>query len=256
MKADSCGLLDGCTALVTGGAQGIGRGIVLELVRAGCRVVIADRDLPGAQAAADEIRSSGHEVIALAVDVTDEKAVTECVAQAIRHFGQIDILVNNAGIHCEKLGEPSTVEQFNRCLDVNLLGVWRMTQALLPHFKERRTGKIVNIASINGRKPWVDTPGYSASKAAVINLTQALAMKLGTENINVNAVCPGGVMTAMADAFTNDRKAMEDELIQSRLLKRAILPEDIGHAVVFLASSQARSITGQAINVDGGAVFS
>jgi len=248
--------LEDCTALVTGGAQGIGRGIVIELVRAGARVVIADLHLPNAQAAAAEMRSSGHEVIALRVDVTDEAAVTECVEQAIKSFGRIDILVNNAGIHCERPGEPSTVEQFNRCLDVNLLGVWRMTQALLPHFRRQRNGKIVNIASINGRKPWVDTPGYSASKAAVINLTQALAMKLGSDNINVNAVCPGGVMTPMADAFTHDRKALEDELIQSRLLKRPLLPEDIGHAVVFLASPQARSITGQAINVDGGAVLS
>ncbi len=248
--------LEGSTALVTGGAQGIGRGIVLEMVRAGCRVAIADRNLPDAQAAAEDMRSSGHEVIALALDVTDDRTVAECVDQAIRYFGQIDILVNNAGIHCEKLNETSTVEQFNRCLDVNLLGVWRMSQALIPHFRERRSGKIVNIASINGRKPWVDTPAYSASKAAVINLTQALAMKHGADNINVNAVCPGGVMTAMAHAFTKDGKTLEDELIQSRLLKRSLLPEDIGHAVVFLASPQARSITGQAINVDGGAVLS
>jgi len=250
------GSLEGRAALVTGGAQGIGLGIVQELVRAGCRAALADLDLPQAQAAAEEIRLSGYEAIALPVDVTDGKAVRECVVRAISEFGKIDILVNNAGVHCEKLGEPSTIEQFNRCLDVNLLGVWRMSQALIPHFKEHGGGRIVNIASINGRKPWVDTPGYSASKAAVINLTQALAMKHGVDNINVNAVCPGGVMTAMADAFTNDRKAMEDELIQSRLLKRPLLPEDIGHAVVFLASPMARSITGQAINVDGGAVLS
>ena len=89
----------------------------------------------------------------------------------------------------------------------------------------------------------------------MINLTQALAMKHGSDNINVNAVCPGGVMTAMAHAFTKDGKDLEDEIIQSRLLKRPLLPEDIGHAVVFLASPQARSITGQAINVDGGAVL-
>jgi NAD(P)-dependent dehydrogenase (short-subunit alcohol dehydrogenase family) len=164
------------------------------------------------------------------------------------------ILVNNAGIHCEKLNETSTVEQFNRCLDVNLLGVWRMTQALIPHFRQRRSGKIVNIASINGRKPRVDTPAYSASKAAVINLTQALAMKHGSDNINVNAVCPGDVMTAMAYAFTRDGELTEDELIQSRLLKRSLLPEDVGHAVVFLASPHARCMTGQAINGDGGAL--
>jgi NAD(P)-dependent dehydrogenase (short-subunit alcohol dehydrogenase family) len=241
---------------VTGGAQGIGFGIALELARAGCRVVIADRNLEQAQLVAEELKNAGHEVVALLVDVTDAKTIDNCIQAAIDRCGHIDILVNNAGIHCEKIGEPSTVEQFTRCLDVNLLGVWRTTQALLPHFKSRGAGKIVNIASINGRKPWVDTPGYSASKAGVINLTQALAMKLGADNINVNAVCPGGVMTDMADAVTSDRSALEAEIIQSRLLKRPLLPEDIGHAVVFLASPQARNITGQAINVDGGTVLS
>jgi NAD(P)-dependent dehydrogenase (short-subunit alcohol dehydrogenase family) len=250
------GDLQGQNALVTGAAQGIGRGIALELARAGCRVVIADRDLARAQAAAQEMQTAGHEVIALLVDVTDATSVGQCVQAAITRFGRIDILVNNAGIHCEKIGEPSTVEQFNECLDVNLLGVWRMTQALVPHFKAHGTGRIVNVASINGRKPWVDTPGYSASKAGVINLTQSLAMQLGAANINVNAVCPGGVMTAMADALTHDRAAMEREIIQSRILKRPLLPEDIGHAVVFLASPQARNITGQALNVDGGTVLS
>jgi NAD(P)-dependent dehydrogenase (short-subunit alcohol dehydrogenase family) len=248
--------LDGQTALVTGGAQGIGFGIALELARAGCRVVIADRNLERAQLVAEELKNAGHEVVALPMDVTDAKTIDNCIQAAIDRCGHIDILVNNAGIHCEKIGEPSTVEQFTRCLDVNLLGVWRATQALLPHFKSRGAGKIVNIASINGRKPWVDTPGYSASKAGVINLTQALAMKLAADNINVNAVCPGGVMTDMAEAVTSDRRALEAEIIQSRLLKRPLLPEDIGHAVVFLASPQARNITGQAINVDGGTVLS
>jgi NAD(P)-dependent dehydrogenase (short-subunit alcohol dehydrogenase family) len=248
--------LQGQNALVTGGAQGIGRAIALELARAGCHVVIADRDLPRAQAAAEEMQTAGHGVIALPVDVTDARSIHECVQAAIARLQRIDILVNNAGIHCEKIGEVSTVEQFSRCLDVNLLGVWRMTQALVPHFKAFGTGRIVNVASINGRKPWVDTPGYSASKAGVINLTQSLAMQLGASNINVNAVCPGGVMTAMADAFIHDHAALEQEIIQSRILKRPLLPEDIGYAVVFLASAQARSITGQALNVDGGAVLS
>jgi 3-oxoacyl-[acyl-carrier protein] reductase len=248
--------LHGQVALVTGGAQGIGYGIAKELARAGCPVIIADRNLRQAQIVSEELKNAGHEVIALGVDVTDSNSVDACVSAAIKRYGQISILVNNAGIHCEKIGEPSTVEQLSRCFDVNLLGVWRMTQALVPHFKANGTGKIVNIASINGRKPWIDTPGYSASKAAVINLTQALAMKLGADNINVNAVCPGGVMTTMADAFTHDRAVMEREIIESRILKRPLLPEDIGHAVVFLASPQARSITGQALNVDGGTVFS
>jgi NAD(P)-dependent dehydrogenase (short-subunit alcohol dehydrogenase family) len=250
------GDLKGQNALVTGAAQGIGRGIAYELARSGCRVIIADRNLAAAQSAAQEMQAAGHEVIALLVDVTDATSVRECVQAAITRFGRIDILVNNAGIHCERIGELSTVEQFDKCLDVNLLGVWRMSQALVPHFQAHGTGRIVNIASINGRKPWADTPGYSASKAAVINLTQSLAMQLGAANINVNAVCPGGVMTAMADTFTHDRAGFEREIVESRLLKRPLLPEDIGYAVVFFASPRARSITGQALNVDGGTVLS
>jgi NAD(P)-dependent dehydrogenase (short-subunit alcohol dehydrogenase family) len=164
--------------------------------------------------------------------------------------------VNNAGIHCEKIGQLSTVEHFDKCLDVNLLGIWRMTQALVPHFKAHGGGKVVNIASVNGRKPWADTPAYSASKAAAINLTQSLAITLAPDNINVNAVCPGGVMTAMADAFISERPHIADDIIRARLLKRPLLAEDIGHAVVFFASAMARNITGQSLNVDGGYVLS
>ena len=130
-----------------------------------------------------------------------------------------------------------------------------MTQELTPHFKAYRAGKIINIASIDGRKPWADTPAYSASKAALINLTQSMAIQLGQYNINVNAVCPGGIITPMAEALIKDLRALEDQIVQERPLKRALLPEDIGHAVVFLASTQSRNITGQALNVDGGAIM-
>ena len=131
-----------------------------------------------------------------------------------------------------------------------------MVQALLPHLKNQGGGKIINIASINGRKPWIDTPAYSASKAALINLTQSLASQLGASSINVNAVCPGGVMTPMADAFKQDKPTLSEGIINARVLKRELLPEDIGRAVVFLASPQARNITGQSLNVDGGTVMS
>jgi NAD(P)-dependent dehydrogenase (short-subunit alcohol dehydrogenase family) len=245
----------GQTVLVTGGAQGIGFGIALELARAGSRVVIADMDLDKAHAAAKEIQQIGADAAALVLDVMDEESVDKCVASSIERFGRIDVLVNNAGIHCETVGQVSTVRHFKQCFDVNLFGVWRMTQALVPHFRAHGGGKIVNVASINGRKPWVDTPAYSASKAAVINLTQSLAAKLGADNINVNAVCPGGVLTAMANQFTQDLPAMLQTMIRSRVLKRELFPEDIGHAVVFFASAQAGSITGQALNVDCGTVM-
>jgi NAD(P)-dependent dehydrogenase (short-subunit alcohol dehydrogenase family) len=244
--------LKGRAAIVTGGAQGIGFGIALELARAGCRVVLADRDLERASASAAQLRSAGHEAIASRLDVTDEQSVRDGMQAAPGRFGGIDILVNNAGIHCEKIGEVSRAEHFEHCLQVNLIGVWRVTQSLLPHFKARGGGKIVNIASVNGRKAWADTPAYSASKAGVINLTQSLATTLGPYNINVNAVCPGGVITAMAEQFNPDRAAMQAMLITPRPLKRPLLPEDVGQAVVFFASEHARNITGQALNVDCG----
>jgi 3-oxoacyl-[acyl-carrier protein] reductase len=248
--------LTGQAALVTGATQGIGRAIALELARAGSRVAVAGRDMRNAHMVVEEIEALNGEGAAIQLDVTDATSVQRCAREAIVRFSSIDILVNNAGIHCEKIGRASTVEHFERCFDVNLFGVWRMTQALVPHFRVRGGGKIINIASINGRKPWADTPAYSASKAALINLTQALAIQLAPDDINVNAVCPGGIMTAMADAFKEDRPALRERIVSSRLLKRELLPEDIGHAVVFLASAQARNITGQALNVDGGTVLS
>ena len=247
--------LSGQTALVTGGAQGIGFGIACELARTGCRVIIADRNLDGAKAAVQKIEALGQEALALSLDVTDDSSVRQCIESAIAWRG-VEILVNNAGIHTERIGQLSTIENFHRCLEVNLLGGWRVIQALAPHFRAHRRGKIVNIASINGRKPWVDTPAYSASKAAFINLTQSLAATLGADGINVNAVCPGGVITAMADPFKVDRPDILSGILSSRTLQRELAPEDIGMAVVFLVSQQARCITGQALNVDCGQVMS
>lgn len=243
-------------ALVTGGAQGIGKGIVTELAAAGAQVVIGDIDISAAQATANEIKLIGCEVLPLVLDVSDDISVNECVAHGIAHFGQIDILVNNAGIHRESIETDSTIEQFKQCFDVNLFGIWRMVRALLPHFRAANTGNIVNIASINGRTPWADTPAYSASKAAVINLTRSLAIKLGIDNINVNAVCPGGVITRMADSFSSDGEKILDSILDERILKRHLSPQDIGCAVAFFASARAKNITGQALNVDCGTVLS
>jgi NAD(P)-dependent dehydrogenase (short-subunit alcohol dehydrogenase family) len=248
--------LSGRVSLVTGAARGIGFGIALELARAGSRVVVTDYDVQKAADAVDAITRAGYEAIAIGLDVTDAHAVRSCVQTAIERCLHVDILVNNAGVHCETIGEPSRVEHFNRCFEVNLLGVWRMTEALVSHFKAQRGGRIINIASINGRKPWADTPAYSASKAALINLTQSLAMKLGAHNIQVNAICPGGVMTAMADRFKERYPTMLESIIDSRALKRALQPADIGRAAVFFASSDAKSITGQSLNVDCGTVMS
>lgn len=246
----------GRVALVTGAAQGIGLGIALELARAGIRVVMGDRNQQKAQEAIERSEDLAANAIACFLDVTEEKSISDTVRAALDQFSRIDILVNNAGIHCERIDQISTVDQFNRCWDVNLLGVWRVTQALLPHFRRNGGGRIINIASVNGRKPMRGAPGYSASKAALINVTQSLAAELGPDNINVNAICPGGVITAMADHFRNDIPDIEESIMRARVLKRELLPEDIGRAVLFFASDYARCITGQALNVDCGSVMS
>jgi meso-butanediol dehydrogenase/(S,S)-butanediol dehydrogenase/diacetyl reductase len=251
-------------AIVTGGGRGIGRGIVLELAKAGADVAIADLDLRGAERTAGEVASLGREVIACELDVTDTLSVQRGIDQILARFGRIDILVNNAGVVQDHLGREVTGEDFDRCYQVNLRGIWNVSSAVVPHFRERGGGKIVNIASIAGRRGNSGLAPYSASKAAAISLTQSMAFSLGPHGINVNAVCPGLLWTPMweklegmfrrtADPTAVGERATFDAYIQANCpLRREQTPEDIGHAVVFLVSEQARNITGQALNVDGG----
>lgn len=247
-------------ALITGGGRGIGRAIALSLARAGAMVIIADLSEQQSTLVADEVHAEGHAAVAAQLDVTDKESVRLCVDSAIRKLGHIDILVNNAGVFQRRLGLELQDEDFNRCLDVNLTGIWRLSQQLTPHFKNRGGGKIINIASISGRRGLDWASAYSASKAAVINLTQSLATALGPHGVNVNAICPGGVATAMQEDI---KSLVINSEFESRLrdpppripLTGPLTAEDIGHAVVFFASGYARSITGQALNVDGGEVM-
>lgn len=242
-------------ALVTGGAQGIGPGIAFELARAGATVVIADLDRQKGQAAVDEIQAMGREAIALQLDVMDSESVKRCVEEAIKGFSRVDILVNNAGAFQTRLGLELGEDDFNRCLDTNVTGMWRMVRAMVPHFRAQGAGKIVNIASVGGRRGVDFAPAYCASKAAVINLTQSLAAALGADNINVNTVCPGSISTAMQDEIKPLRARLGTEgnrELPALPLAGPLTVEDIGHAVVFFASDYAKNITGQALNVDCG----
>ena len=252
------------TAIVTGGGRGIGRGIVLELARAGADVVLADVDLESSERTAGEVARLGRQALVTRVDVADPRSVREGVEQALARFGKIEILVNNAGVVQDHIGTAITENDFDRCYQVNLKGIWNVTCAVVPHFRTIGGGKIVNIASIAGRRGDNALTPYSASKAAAISLTQSLAFSLGRHNINVNAVCPGLLWTPMWEKLEGmfrgssepgivGERAAFDAYIQSQCpLRREQTPEDIGHAVVFLVSEQARNITGQALNVDGG----
>jgi meso-butanediol dehydrogenase/(S,S)-butanediol dehydrogenase/diacetyl reductase len=256
--------LAGKTAIVTGGGRGIGRGIVLALASAGADVAIADVDLGAAEATAKEVVETGRRSPVVRIDVRQPDSVEEGVAACIEQLGGVDILVNNAGVVQSGVGLAATEDDFDRCFEVNLRGIWTMSTALIPHFRERGAGKIVNIASIAGRTGGAALAPYSASKAGAISLTQSLAAELGKDNINVNAVCPGLLWTPMWEKLegmfggdtsqdvVSQRAAFDAYIKAGCPLQREQTPEDIGNAVAFLASDAARNITGQALNVDGG----
>jgi meso-butanediol dehydrogenase/(S,S)-butanediol dehydrogenase/diacetyl reductase len=253
------GRLEGKVAIVTGGGRGIGRGISLVLAAEGARVIIADLDLESARATADEITDCGSSAVVVELDVTDPASCAATVGFALATFGTLDILVNNAGVLGLHGNDPITLDDWDNVYEVNLRGIWVMTEAAVPQLVASGGGKIVNIASIAGRQGGGVHPHYSASKAGAINLTQSLALSLGPQNINVNAVCPGLVRTGMWQQLERtigpsrtDQSPLERFIARDMPLRREQTPEDIGKAVAFLASDDARNITGQSLNVDGG----
>jgi meso-butanediol dehydrogenase/(S,S)-butanediol dehydrogenase/diacetyl reductase len=258
------GRLSQRVAVVTGGGRGIGRGIVLALAEAGTDIAIADVDAESAGRTAEEVAGLGREVLVCPVDVSDTQSVQRGIDQILARFGRVDILVNNAGIVQDHLGSAVTGDDFDRCYQVNLRGIWNVSSSIVPHFREAGGGKIVNIASIAGRVGNNGLAPYAASKAGAISLTQSMAFSLGRHGINVNAVCPGLLWTPMWEKLegmfgrdtdpevVSQRAAFEAYIQANCPLQREQTPEDIGHAVVFLVSDEAKNITGQALNVDGG----
>ena len=256
-------------AIVTGGASGIGRGICLTLARQGAHVAVADLNGEGARATAAEVSETGRESLALTADVTDRGSIEKMTADVVSRFGQIDILVNDAGVGGAKGWHEHPApreEDWDLTFNVNVKGLVLTSQAVAEHMKARRYGKIVNIASIAGRVGRPPYPHYSVSKASVINWTQAHAQELAPQNINVNAVCPGLLWAPLWSELAQRMQALNPELrglshreVFERMvdqmvpMKKEQTPDDIGKLTAFLASDDAHQITGQAINIDGGA---
>jgi NAD(P)-dependent dehydrogenase (short-subunit alcohol dehydrogenase family) len=257
-------------AMVTGGGAGIGRAIALAMAREGADVLIADIRLEGAEEIAKEARDLGRRAAAMPLDVTQEAQVQRVIQDGIRQLGRIDILVNNAGV-IPGLGHPFTRQteaDWDKVHSVNVKSVFFTCKAIAPHFMQRRYGKIVNIASIAGPLSSPTMPSYSVSKMGVITFTKIVAKELAAYNVNVNAICPGLLWTDMwrsiaevirptnpEYATLTPRQMFERRVAEWIPLKREQTPEDIGHAAVFLASEEARNITGQALMVDGGVVM-
>ncbi|MBI2014666.1 MAG: SDR family oxidoreductase [Candidatus Rokubacteria bacterium] len=262
--------LAGKVAVVTGGGSGIGRGIALAMAREGADVAIPDIQVLNAEKVAGEIKGLGRKVVAMKTDVTSAADVKAMVDRTREALGRIDILVNNAGM-ASPPGMPftnNTEEDWDRTFAVNTKSVFLTCKAVAPYFIERKAGRIINIASIAGPISAVTMPPYSVAKMGVITLTRVIAKELAAHGITVNAICPGVLWTdfwqklAAHIAETNPafkgltpRQVFEKRVGDIIPMKREQTPEDIGWAAVFLASDEARNITGQALNVDGGCVM-
>jgi len=248
-------LLAGKSALVTGGASGIGRATALAFAREGAQVAVADLTVERAQQAADEIKAQGGQAIALAVDVTDDAAVGATVAATVAAFGRLDCAFNNAGIAPYQVNSAAVtagdLEESNwlRLIDVNLNGVWRCLRHEVRQMRAQGGGVIVNTASIAGKLGLPGSAAYVASKHGVVGLTKAAAIDHAPDNIRVNAVCPGYITTPM----TEDSKRRRGEQIIARVpLARFGEPEEIAEAVLWMCSDRAGFVTGACWEVDGG----
>lgn len=261
--------LAGKVAIVTGGGSGIGRGIALALAREGADVAIPDIQVLNAEKVAEEVRGLGRKTLAMKTDVTSSADVMSMVERVRETLGKVDVLVNNAGMAAPP-GMPftnNTEEDWDRAFAVNTKSVFLTCKAIAPYFIERKTGRIINIASIAGPLSALTMPPYSVAKQGVITFTRIVAKELAAHGVTVNAICPGVLYTAFWEklaahiAATNPvfagmtpRQVFEKRVTDIVPMKCEQTPEDIGWAAVFLASDEARYITGQAINVDGGCV--
>jgi 3-oxoacyl-[acyl-carrier protein] reductase len=248
---------NGRVAVVTGASRGIGRAIALGLARDGFDLVLAD--LPSQQKALEEvcreIRAIGCSAYAHACDVSDRAQVHAMAELAIKEAGHIDVVVNNAGILIPAAFEKIEESVWDAVLDVNAKGAFLVTQAFLPHMKERRYGRIVSIASIGGKHGAPEQAHYSASKAAIMGFTRVLAQEVGPFGITANCVCPGIIVTDMGRVNLDD-KAVAQRWIDKTAMARLGQPEDVAGPVCFFASDNSAFVTGQSLNVCGGIVLS
>lgn len=245
-------LLEGKNAVVTGGSQGIGTAASLELAKEGANVCLTyRRHADEAEAVVKEIEGMGRRAVCVACDIAVYAEAEATVKAAVEAFGRVDILVNNAGMNWDGVCWKMSEEQWDRVIAVNLKGYFNFTRQVAPLFKEQKYGKIVNVTSINGLRGKFGQTNYSASKAGIVGYTKALAKELGAFNVNVNAVAPGLIETAMLRE-SEARDKIVDMAMAEMVLKRVGQPEDLATVIAFLASDKARHITGEVIKVDGG----
>lgn len=246
--------LAGKVAIVTGAGSGIGEGISTTLASAGVKVIINDLNEALINETVQKIQKKGGQAEGKRADVTKSKEIQELIKYSLERYGTIDILVNNAGIAIGGLVEDISEKDWKKVIDVNLNSFFLCSKAVIPIMKEKRNGKIVNIAStVAKRIGFFTSAAYTASKAGVLGFTRHLAFELAPFGINVNAICPGATLTP------KHQKAIPENLRQERIkmipLGRIATPQDQANVVLFLVSDQASMITGVALEVDGGSLL-
>jgi NAD(P)-dependent dehydrogenase (short-subunit alcohol dehydrogenase family) len=252
--------LDGRVALITGASRGIGRAIARGYANEGAAVAVTARSAGDLESLVQEIRQSGGKALAIPADLADVAVPARVVQQVAASFGTIDILVNNAGIGSSS--SPRPVVDFDdafwhKTLALNLTAPYLLTKAVLPVLLAKKWGRVINIASINGKLPAIHGAAYTASKHGLLGLTRTLALEVARDGITVNAICPGPVHTEMNDRrieYDSKRLGVAIPELESRLtpIGRRLEPEEIVPMAVLLASAESAAITGQAFNVCGG----
>ncbi|MDI3367036.1 glucose 1-dehydrogenase [Pantoea sp. V108_6] len=258
----------GKTVVITGACRGIGTGIAARFAQDGANLVMVSNS-ERVFATADSLRPIANAILALQADVTDENDVQQVYQQAFERFGRIDVSVQNAGIITIDTFGNMPKSDFERVLAVNTTGVWLCCREAAKYMVQQNGGSLINTSSGQGRKGFIYTPHYAASKMGVIGITQSLALELARWNITVNAFCPGIIESEMWDyndrvwgeilstqQKTYGKGELMAEWVENIPLKRAGQPQDVAGLVAFLASDDARYITGQTVNVDGGLIFS
>lgn len=254
--------LKGKVVTVTGAAKGIGKAAALTLAKAGADIMVSDVDFEKVKECSEEIKALGVRSLAVKCDVSNPIEVNQMVSHTIKELGGLDIMVNNAGINYSKAFLFTTLEEFRKMIDVNLIGVFNCCSAGLRHMYNKKQGNIINISSMLGRQGMPLLAGYSATKFGIVGLTQSISREMANFNIRVNCVCPGVVRTEMWDDILNslekDFKVSSQKAWQSQVaqvpLKRPQTCQDVANTILYLASDLSSELTGQSIGVNGGQV--
>jgi NAD(P)-dependent dehydrogenase (short-subunit alcohol dehydrogenase family) len=245
--------LEGDVAFITGGAGAVGAATATAYARAGAAVVLADKAEDGAARVAGQVGAIGGQTLAVAMDVTQEESVRAAVERTVREFGKIDILVNNAGINIRKPAQDLTPQDWATVMDVNLAGYFLCARAVGPAMLQRRSGRIINVASILGHRGSPISPNlvYSVSKGGVVNFTRALAVEWAPHNVRVNAVAPTYLRTPLTESLLSD-PTLGGKVLARTPMGRVGAADDLVGAMLFLASRASDLVTGHILAVDGG----